>query len=63
MRLDEDTREGRGSKEINKAQGLLSKCVHDLMRNERKGEEKGQCYRYADNCVLIIKICSFQVRR
>lgn len=50
--MDEDANEGKGSKEINKAQYLLSKGIHNPMRDGRKGGGKGKCCRCADSCIF-----------
>ena len=52
---------GRGSKEINKAQDLLSKGVHSPMSDGKKGGGKGQCCWYADDCILTVQIGSVQL--
>lgn len=52
---------GRGSKEINKAQDLLSKGVHGPMSNGKKGGGIGQCCWYGDNCILTAQMGSVQL--
>lgn len=59
MKLDEDTRGGRGSKEIKKAQGCFQNVF--MIPSGMKGKVKRK--DSADNCILLIKICSLQVRR